>query len=297
MKQAEIPRLYRGLVQLPRVHSSYNDDVKLAAFPPSDMTYADKQRRGIRENFESCTPIRDHVRRSLNGRFPLSSPIPMPGHIKEEAIFTRGCPPGELVKFRGAQLSRLEQLVADSKLAQQKRNDRILPEIATAAGKLNTVAISHLMHHFGIEGQRWARQFALGFRSPAPCRSSRLFVGVSRSPLFREEASCLSSPHHRFRERAAESGAANAQQLRGEATTRVGKGWLAPPLPLGSSGKLPGWEANSCNAAFRFGARQDSKLRARRLETQLNQSTMSSSHAYPAGVMGPFGTTVTAVRR
>ena len=42
----------------------------------------------------------------------------------------------------------------------------------------------------------------------------------------------------------------------------MGKGWLAPPLPLDSDGNLPGRKADTCNVAFRFGAKQDSKLRA-----------------------------------
>ena len=88
MKQAEIPRLDRGIIQLPRVHSSYNDDVKLDAFFPADMTYAGRQRRGIHENFESCTSMRDHAIRALNERFPLAAPIPMPEHIKKAAVFT-----------------------------------------------------------------------------------------------------------------------------------------------------------------------------------------------------------------
>ena len=88
MEQATIPRLDRALVQLPRLHSSFNDDVKLDSFLPADMTYAGKQRRGIRENFESCTSMQGHVRRALNERFPLAAPIPLPEHIKKAAVFT-----------------------------------------------------------------------------------------------------------------------------------------------------------------------------------------------------------------
>ena len=174
---------------------------------------------------------------------------------------TRGCPPSELVKFWDAQLSRLEQLVDDSKLARKKWNDRILPEIAPAAGKLNTVAISQLMRHFGVEGQRMAHQFALGFPIAGTTSQLKAFRrGKKISPLSLRSQLFASAPL-RFRARAAKSGAANAQQLWGEAATKVGKGWLAPPLPLGSSGKLPGWKANTCNVALRFGAKQDSKLR------------------------------------
>ena len=163
MKQAGIPRLRRRLIQLPREHSSYNDDVEMDAFCPFDMTYSGKQRRGIREHFGPCNSMQDHAHRALKGRFSRAAPIPMPEHIKMASVLTRDCPPGELVKFWDAQLSRLEQLVDDCKMAQKKRSDRILPEIAPSDGMLNTVATSLPMHHFGIEGQRRIRQFALGF--------------------------------------------------------------------------------------------------------------------------------------
>ena len=88
MKQAEIHRLDRRLIQMPRPHSPYNDDVKLEVPPPSDMTYAGKHRLGIHENFESCSSMRDHVRRAPDGRFPIAAPIPLPDHIKNAAIFT-----------------------------------------------------------------------------------------------------------------------------------------------------------------------------------------------------------------
>ena len=128
MKRAEIHRLDRRPIQLPREHSSYNDDVKQGAFCPADMTYAGKQRMGVREISEPRSSTQDRVRRAPNERFPFDAPIPLPEHIKKAAVFARDCPPGELVKFRGAQQSRLEQMVGESKMAQKKRGDRILPK-------------------------------------------------------------------------------------------------------------------------------------------------------------------------
>ena len=88
MDQAQIPRFDRELVQLPRAYSSFNDDVVLGDFKPADMTYAWKQRKGIRENFASCASMQDHVRRALDERFPLAAPIPLPEHIKKADVFT-----------------------------------------------------------------------------------------------------------------------------------------------------------------------------------------------------------------
>ena len=88
MDQARIPSFVRESAQLPRVHSSFNDDVKLDASQPADMTYVGKQRKGIHENFVSCTSMQDHVLRALDERFPLAAPIPLPEHIKKAAVFT-----------------------------------------------------------------------------------------------------------------------------------------------------------------------------------------------------------------
>ena len=262
MVRAQIPSFDRELVQLPCRHSSYNDDVKLEAFQAADMTYAGKQRKGIHENFESCTSMQDHVLRALDERFPLAAPIPLPEHIEKAAVFTRDCPPEALMKFWDSQLSRLEQLVDDSKLAQLRWNDRILPDIAPAAGKLKTVAISQLMHHFGVGGQKWIHQFALGFPITGTLSQLKAFERGKDLPPVVMTSQLFRSAPERFRERAAKSGMANAQQLWDEASAQVSKGWLAPPQLLDRDGQLPGWQANSCNVAFRFGVKQDAKLRA-----------------------------------
>ena len=68
--------------------------------------------------------------------------------------------------------------------------------------------------------------------------------GKNIPPLVRTSQLFRSAPE-RFSERAAKSGQANAQQLWDDATSQVGKGWLAPPLPLGGDGDLPGWKANA----------------------------------------------------
>ena len=49
MGPARIPSFARESAQLPRVHASLNDDVKLDAFQPADMAYTGKQRKGIRD--------------------------------------------------------------------------------------------------------------------------------------------------------------------------------------------------------------------------------------------------------
>ena len=89
----------------------------------------------------------------------------------------------------------------------------------------------------------------------------------------------------------------NAQHLRGEATAQVSKGWLAPPQLLGRGGNLPGWRPNASNVAFRFGVKQDAKLRAcDDLKHSLtNQPMPSSQDAYPAGILGSPGAAAQAL--
>ena len=88
MGKATSPRLDRALIQLPRFHSPFNDDFKLDSFLLADMTYAGKQRKGVRWNFEPCTSMQDHVRRALNERFQMASRIPLPERIEKAAVFT-----------------------------------------------------------------------------------------------------------------------------------------------------------------------------------------------------------------
>ena len=243
MDQARIPQLRRNLAQLHRAHSPFNDGVELDAFQPSDMTYAGKQRKGTHGNFESCASMQDRVRRALGERFRLASPDPLPEHIKKASVSTRDCPPDVLAEFWGSQLPRLEQMVDDSKLAQQKWNGEIPPEIAPSDGELKTVAISQLLRHFGVEGQRWTRLFALGFPTAGTHSQLKAFKeGKEIPPLVRTSQLFRSAPGS-FRERAVKSGMANAQQLWEEATAQVGKGWLAPPLPLRQQWKSPGMES------------------------------------------------------
>lgn len=231
-------------MQLHCEHSSPNDDVKLDAFSPPDMTYAGNQIRGIRGEFDSCASTQVHARRALIDPFPLAAPNPLPEHIRKASVLTRGCQPGELVMFRQPQLSRPEQIVGDSKTARKKRNDRILLEIAPSSGKPITVAISQTIRHFGIEGRRRIRQVAMVLPiAGALSRPKDFRLGKRITHLSRRSQLFASAPR-RFRERSAKSGAANAQQLWAKPPPGLEKGgWR--PLPLGDAGGAPGRIANA----------------------------------------------------
>lgn len=163
MSKAAIGAFDRQNVQLPRQHRSYNDDVRVEAYEPPAMAYADKQRRGIHENLESCESTREHVSRALREPFPLSVETPLPQDTLDAAVFSRDCPPDRLRAFWANQLGRLEKLVQDSELAQRKWDSAVPDGITTAAGKLKTVALSQLMRQCGLGGQKWILQFANGF--------------------------------------------------------------------------------------------------------------------------------------
>ena len=162
VKNAEIRPFGRKLVQLPTPRRSFNDDVHVEAYAPAALTYAGKQRKGIHENFESCTSMEDHVHRALGEQFPLSVDTPLPQDTRAAALFSRDSTPEQLRSFWESQLLKLEKLVQDSELAQEKWGGDIPDGIKPAAGKLKTVAISQLMDQCGLQGKRWVRQFALG---------------------------------------------------------------------------------------------------------------------------------------
>ena len=118
------------------------------------------------------------------------------------------------------------------------------------------------MRHFGIEGQRRIRQFALGFpitgtlsQIKAFRRGKKIAPLSRRSQLFGPSLSGFGSELPNRAPRMLNSCGAKPPP-------KLGRDGWGPPLPMGEAWEIPGWKANTCNVAFRFGAKQDSKLRA-----------------------------------
>ena len=89
MRKAEIRAFGRKYAHPPAQRRSYNDDVRVEAYKPAELTYAGKQRREIRENFVSLSSTEDHVHRALREQFPLSVGTPLPHDTKDDAVSPR----------------------------------------------------------------------------------------------------------------------------------------------------------------------------------------------------------------
>ena len=103
--------------------------------------------------------------------FPLSVETPLPNDTSGAAIFSRDCPPGQLRSFWASQLCKLEKMALYSELTQQKWDKAIPDGIKPAAGKLKTVALSHLMRQCVLKGEKSG--FAclpMASRLPGNCR-------------------------------------------------------------------------------------------------------------------------------
>ena len=65
----------------------FSDDVRLEAYEPASLSFADKQRKGIHEAFDGCSSMEDHIRRAASQPFPLASETPIPEETRTAAKF------------------------------------------------------------------------------------------------------------------------------------------------------------------------------------------------------------------
>ena len=150
MVRASIRRLNRLEIQLPAERSPYNDDVKVEAYRPPFLSYAGNRRKGIRENFDACEAFREHVGKSPGAPFALAVETPLPHDVISAVLLSRGCQPGKLRSFWKTNLGRIGKLFQESSMGRRKWGDCIPGGIRPEAGKIQTVAISHLMGLCGL---------------------------------------------------------------------------------------------------------------------------------------------------
>ena len=223
---------------------------------PPPFLFADKQRLGIREYFGGCLDISDHARRALQGRFPLAQETPLPRELKRAADFVIDSDPRVVAAFRSALASGLAG-------HQRQWGSSILPAIQPAAGKIRPLPLRHLADQCGLGGSRRLGKFSVGFPITGELSQNRFFSAASPSGVTIEQGKMFGTDAARFSERSATSGMKTADQLRGEAIGKVEKGWLRPPATLGAAGFPDGFRPVGYNIAFRLGAEQAAKLRAR----------------------------------
>ena len=105
-------------------------------------------------------------------------------------------------------------------------------------------------------------QFAVGFPIAGILSQKHVFEYKTPNRPILARTHLFGSAEPRFRERAGESGWANAAVLRTESMAQVEKGRLCDPVALAESGAPEGYAPGGYNVAFRFGVEQASKLRA-----------------------------------
>ena len=66
-----------------------------------------------------CVSFGDHIRCALRWKYRFSAAAPLPDETISAANFARDMHPDRLVRFRGDQLTSLEQLVPNCALAQE----------------------------------------------------------------------------------------------------------------------------------------------------------------------------------
>ena len=121
------PEFDRANFSLPRRTATFNDDVRIEAYLPAHLTNAGRRRKGIHELLDDCRSFGEHIRRAIRETFPFSTATPLPAETVASAHFARDMPADKLVRFWGAQLSPLEQLVSNCSLDQQKWGEAISP--------------------------------------------------------------------------------------------------------------------------------------------------------------------------
>ena len=230
-RKATIPTFRQDWIKFPANVKDYNDEMKLAAYMPADLSFDGKHRKGVHEISDSCSRFPEHIRTAIRGKFPLSYETPPPREANDASVFLRDAIPAELASFWESKLAKLTALLADSEGAQMKWGSRITPDLISSTGKLKTVALSHRFRRYGLGGQRWLRQFANGFPITGQL-SQRSVVPLSdKRPSLLRRSELIRSAEARFRERASQSGTKDAQTLWNEAVRQVRKGWLSPPIP------------------------------------------------------------------
>ena len=141
----------------------FNDDVKLQDYQPGALSFAGKQRKGIREAFGGCSSSTDHVRRETKHPFPIESEILIPSDTARAAKLVARSGPHVLAGFWDFQLDALSALAQAAGPHQARWNGHINPVTKPAAGKFETVAICRLARFCGFGASKWMGQFAVDF--------------------------------------------------------------------------------------------------------------------------------------
>ena len=241
---------------------SFNDDLSLSIFRKGTKVWAGQQRKGIQYSIPDASSKLDHVNRASRETFHLSDRIPLPDELCESIQFIRSVSLETAVQFWDAQLGRIEALISES-MPFQATWDSFIPErIRSAAGFIKTVALSELMHQFGMKGEVWLRQFIFGFDILGSFSQRGVFPVCTKTRPPAHPDIIWEDAEQRFSSRARSSPTAHAGALWEEALAQVTAGWLERPRRLTPSGVFADDPSTPINAAFRFPVAQPDKTRA-----------------------------------
>ena len=205
----------------PTRESSYNDDISIPHYEGASRTYADKQRKGARDDIPDASAAYHHVELACHLPSFLAQEIPLPAALISSQIFLSECNDSQISAFWDKQIFLLEKLVLASTETEARWAAQIPPAIRPAAGKAKVTALLSLMKQASLGGQRWMNQFVFGF--PLVGEISQLGVyPPSRKevspPIGRSEL--LQGTEEIFSSRSSKSGFENGQALRVEALSQ-----------------------------------------------------------------------------
>ena len=228
----KFPTTVERPLRLPR-KGGFNDDVKLEAYQPAALSFADKQRKGIRAVFGGCSSFTDHVRREMKQPFPIASEIPIPVDTARAAKLVAQSDPHVLAEFWDSQLDAMSALVQEAEPHQARWNDHINPVIKPVDGKVKTAALRRQARFCGFGAPKWMGQFSFGFPIAGDLSQKNTFPREENNTPILRRCRLFTSDEARFRERSPKSGWKNASDLWKEAMAQREKGWMSSPFLLG----------------------------------------------------------------
>ena len=172
---------YQGISHpTPTRPDSFNNDLVMTSFVKGAKTWAGQQRRGIQYNIPDATSKLDHVDRASREPFHLSDRIPIPDEIEESILFVNSTPTDEVLQYWDDQLARLEVLISASAPCQAEWDGMIPDRIRPASGFIKTVALTELLHQYGMKGATWMQQFISDLTSSDLSPNGMCFLLIRR---------------------------------------------------------------------------------------------------------------------
>ena len=141
---------------------SYEDNWVLSSFRPIKSVWLENNER-VHFNIPDATAHADQIHRAMLEPFHLSGAIPLPAEITESRKSLSANSYASISDFRGNQLLSIERPISSCGDSQQLWNSLAIQAVREASAGIQTVALTQLMLHLGLGGDRWLKQFTYGF--------------------------------------------------------------------------------------------------------------------------------------